>query len=66
MALHTFEVVQNREIVAIVSGNDRERVLREALHYALMFSNEGQCTIAGVTPDDWEAVSKPADVEAAH
>jgi len=43
-------------IVASVSGPDREQALREIMHYALVYSEDGPCTVEGITDEDWKAI----------
>lgn len=54
---HEFEVVQDGMVVAIVSGGDREQCLREAMHYVAIYSQDGECQVKGITPEDWKRLT---------
>ena len=53
---HIFNLRQDGMIVASVSGPDREQALREIMHYALVYSEDGPCTVEGITDEDWKAI----------
>jgi hypothetical protein len=47
-----YEVWCDGMLVASVTGPATE-ALNEALHYASLYSEEGKCTIKGVSDEDW-------------
>lgn len=53
---HSFVLRQDGLIVAEVHGNNREACFREIMHYAVVYSQDGEkCTIEGVEQADWDA-----------
>jgi hypothetical protein len=58
---HSFRLKQDGVVVAEVSGADRQACFREIMHYALVYGQDGPCTVEGVSPEDWNAWGpKPA------
>ena len=61
-----FEVMQRGIVVAMGSGNDLSQVHAEALHYGMMYGQDGPCTVrvfrtsAFADPDDF-ALSPPGE-----
>ena len=49
-----FELVQRGIIVASAHGEDVEALRREIMHYAMMYAQDGPCTVSGPLPDDDE------------
>lgn len=43
----SYDLIQNGVVVASVSGTDPDRVRAEIMHYAMMYSEDGPCTIKG-------------------
>jgi hypothetical protein len=54
---HSFKVKQRGKVVAEVDGPDRLRALREIMHYAMVYAQDGSVSVDGVTPEDWEALN---------
>jgi hypothetical protein len=50
-AEYNLEIWQNGEWCAGVSGDDWKRVYAEAMHYALMYGQDGPTEIRGVPPE---------------
>lgn len=46
---HNFRLRQEGIVVAEVWGADRTRCLREIMHYAMIYGQDGPCTVEGVT-----------------
>lgn len=53
---HTFRLKQDGLIVAEVFGGDRQQCFADILHYAMVYWQDGPCTIEGVNQEDWDAV----------
>ena len=50
-----FEVVQNGQVVAGVGGPNREAALKEAMHYAMVYGQDGPCEIRDASDDETPA-----------
>lgn len=51
-----FKLIQNGITVAEVSGADRDECLREIMHYAMMYAQDGPCSVRGASDADCEAL----------
>jgi hypothetical protein len=54
---YEFIVEQNGGIVAIVGGSDKDAAFQEAMHYAMIYGQDGPCKIREADPidaGDWE------------
>lgn len=59
---HSFRLRQDGTIVAEVYGTDREECFREIMHYAMVYGQDGPCTIEGVEQADWDAWNTPREL----
>lgn len=60
---YTFKVRQSGIDVASVTGTDRDYVLRDAMHYAMMYAQDGPpCLIREVKPRTRKAALNPEEV----
>jgi hypothetical protein len=57
---HEFRVTVDGEVMAEVSGPDRQRALSEAMHYLMIYRNDGNAQIEGVEQEDFDALQAPS------
>ena len=56
---HEFRVTVNGEVMAEVSGSDRRQALQEAMHYLMVYRNDGDAKIEGVEQQDFDSLQAP-------